>query len=45
MSILLDTHAFIWFVLDDPQLAPSAKAVVEDATNDVFITKTPLTGC
>ncbi len=37
MSILLDTHAFIWFVLDDPELPATAKALVEDPTNDVFI--------
>ena len=37
MSILLDTHAFIWFVLDDPKLPATAKAIVEDPTNDVLI--------
>lgn len=37
MSILLDTHAFIWFVLDAPNLPATAKALVEDSVNDVFI--------
>ena len=37
MSILLDTHTFIWFVLDDPKLPAPAKALVEDPANDVFI--------
>ena len=37
MSILLDTHTFIWFVLDDPKLPATAKALVEDPTDDIFI--------
>ena len=27
MRPLLDTHAFLWFILDDPQLSAPAKAV------------------
>ena len=37
MRVLLDTHAFIWFVLDDPQLSPLAKATIEDPANDVLV--------
>jgi PIN domain nuclease of toxin-antitoxin system len=37
MSVLLDTHTFIWFVLDDPKLSSSAKMLLEDAANDVFV--------
>ncbi|HEY4002320.1 MAG TPA: type II toxin-antitoxin system VapC family toxin [Candidatus Xenobia bacterium] len=33
MTLLLDTHAFLWFVWDDPQLSATAKALIEDPTN------------
>jgi PIN domain nuclease of toxin-antitoxin system len=29
MKILLDTHAFLWFVNDDPQLSLAAKTLME----------------
>lgn len=31
MRILLDTHVFIWAVLDDPRLTPEARALIEGA--------------
>jgi PIN domain nuclease of toxin-antitoxin system len=37
MRLLLDTHTFLWFVLDDPQLSGSAKARIEDPANDILI--------
>lgn len=37
MRVLLDTHAFLWFILDDPQLSPAAKAVIENPANDVCV--------
>jgi PIN domain nuclease of toxin-antitoxin system len=37
MKVLLDSHTFLWFVLDDAQLSPYAKALIEDAASDVFI--------
>jgi PIN domain nuclease of toxin-antitoxin system len=37
MRLLLDTHAFIWFVLNDPQLSRTADALITDPTNDVFV--------
>jgi PIN domain nuclease of toxin-antitoxin system len=33
MTLLLDTHAFLWFCQDDPQLSATAKAVIEDPAN------------
>lgn len=33
MTLLLDTHAFLWFVWDDPQLSATAKALIEDPAN------------
>jgi len=37
MRLLLDTHTFLWFVLDDPQLSATAKALIEDPANDILI--------
>ena len=33
MKLLLDTHAFLWFVWDDPQLSATAKAAIRDPSN------------
>ena len=33
MNLLLDTHALLWFLNDDPQLPPTANAVIEDPAN------------
>jgi PIN domain nuclease of toxin-antitoxin system len=37
MQILLDTHAFIWFVEDDPLLPSHLKMVLENPENEIFI--------
>jgi PIN domain nuclease of toxin-antitoxin system len=29
MKILLDTHIFLWFINNDPQLSPTAKTLLE----------------
>ena len=31
MNILLDTHAFLWFLQDDPKLSAVARALIEDS--------------
>ena len=33
MNVLLDSHAFLWFVWEDPQLTASAKALIENPAN------------
>ena len=33
MTLLLDTHAFLWFCQDDPQLSTTAKTLIEDPGN------------
>ena len=33
MTLLLDTHTFLWFCQDDPSLSASAKALIEDPGN------------
>jgi len=37
MNLLLDTHSFLWFVNDDPQLSETVLALIEEPTNLVFL--------
>ncbi|MBL8821082.1 MAG: type II toxin-antitoxin system VapC family toxin [Planctomycetia bacterium] len=37
MKVLLDTHTFLWFVLNSSQLSQNARQVLEDSNTDVFI--------
>ncbi|WP_203225928.1 type II toxin-antitoxin system VapC family toxin [Calothrix sp. PCC 6303] len=37
MRFLLDTHTFIWFVTDSPQLSATAKALIEDEYNEKWL--------
>jgi len=36
MKALLDTHAFLWWITDDPRLSRRARQVIADGRNDVF---------
>ena len=37
MRFLLDTHAFLWFIAGDPKLSQRARQLIEDVTNDRFV--------
>lgn len=37
MNLLLDTHALLWFLGDDPLLSSKAKGLIEDPDNCKFI--------
>lgn len=37
MRLLLDTHAFLWWCDDDPQLGEAERAAVRDGANEVFL--------
>ena len=37
MKVLLDTHAFLWFVLSDPRLSPAVAMVIADPANEVLV--------
>lgn len=37
MKLLVDTHVFIWFILDAPQLGPRAKALLMDPAHERFL--------
>jgi len=37
MRILLDTHAFLWWVNNDAQLSPKARSLIEDVSNEIMV--------
>ncbi len=37
MRVLLDTHAFLWLVTDDPQLSQTAKEVFLEGQNELLL--------
>jgi PIN domain nuclease of toxin-antitoxin system len=37
MRLLLDTHAFLWFILDEPQLSSTARALIADPSNQIDV--------
>jgi len=37
VKFLVDTHTFLWFVNDSPELSETAKNLIETETNDIFI--------
>ncbi len=36
MKVLLDTHALLWWLFDDPQLSNPAREVIKSIDNQVF---------
>lgn len=37
MNLVLDTHALLWYTLNDPHLSADAQALILDADNDVLL--------
>jgi len=37
MKALLDTHAFLWWISDDPRLSSRASAIIKDGNNKLFL--------
>jgi PIN domain nuclease of toxin-antitoxin system len=37
MKALLDTHTFLWWNLDDPQLSEKARNFISDGRNEIFL--------
>jgi PIN domain nuclease of toxin-antitoxin system len=37
VKLLLDTHAFLWWLDDDPKLGPKARSAIEKPDNFVFV--------
>lgn len=36
MKVLLDTHTFLWWNLDDSQLSTIAREIISDGQNEIF---------
>ena len=37
MIFLLDAHALVWWLLDDPELSASARSAIADPANDIVV--------
>ena len=37
MRILLDTHTFLWWIADDPQLSIAARQIIENTANILYL--------
>jgi PIN domain nuclease of toxin-antitoxin system len=37
MRLLLDTHAFLWYITDDPRLSTGSAEAIQDGENEVFL--------
>jgi len=42
MSLLLDTHALLWFLLDDPRLSATARDAIADHPEPVLVSPASL---
>jgi len=36
MKVLLDTHAFLWWITDDPKLSSRAREIISNIKNELF---------
>ena len=37
MRLLLDTHALLWFVLEDPRLSIDSQSVITNPNNQILV--------
>lgn len=37
MRALLDTHAFLWWITDDPRLSPRVHKIIGEGENELFL--------
>ena len=37
MKVLLDTHAFLWFIMGSANLSVNARALIQDTSNERFL--------
>ncbi len=42
MNLLLDTHAFLWFIAGDIRLSQTARTLIENPENQVFFSQVSL---
>lgn len=44
MKLLLDTHIFLWFLNDNPQLSNHLKDLIENENNVSYLSMASMTG-
>jgi len=37
VNLLLDTHAFLWFIAGDSSLSKAARSAIEDESNNLYM--------
>jgi PIN domain nuclease of toxin-antitoxin system len=37
VRLLLDTHAFLWFITNDPKLSTTAQGLIADPSNEILV--------
>lgn len=37
MKVLIDTHVFLWWIMDDPRLSKKARLVMKKGDNDLYL--------
>jgi PIN domain nuclease of toxin-antitoxin system len=37
VKFLLDTHTFLWWITDDPQLSEAAREIIRNSDNELFL--------
>jgi PIN domain nuclease of toxin-antitoxin system len=37
VKVLLDTHAFLWWITDDPRISSRVRDIVQDAENKLYL--------
>jgi len=37
VTLLLDTHAFLWFITNDPNLSAAAQGLIADPSNEILV--------
>ncbi len=37
MKVLLDTHTFLWWIIDSPKLSSRIRKIISDGNNDLFL--------
>ena len=42
MNLLLDTHALLWFISNDPNLSDHARDLIENGQNDLYVSTASL---
>jgi len=37
MRVLLDTHTFLWWIIDDPQMSSRVRDIISNSSNELFL--------